>query len=396
MNIEGPTFTLILSGDISAAAQQYICELILNQAGVENTIRIISIGEPGLYLSSKLVLAGSEIKDFYTIVTLQGELKSGQFDGYGRSVSQLTESQAAQPLVSVVAWRLRERLSELGLPVIKQSANFSVICSHDVDRVTSREWTYLAKSVYNQIMHTNSEILPLFRALDTKLYLRNLERLLTFEHEQGIGGYYFFLSGSYGTGRYENRYSINSKLATTSIERVVGNGGTIGLHGSYFACDHDTYAEEAERLRYACRQPVTTHRNHYLRFDPINLWTQLERAGIRYDFSVGFPNRMGYRSGLTGPYNGFDIKRDTESGITEIPLILMDRTYYLDDMAKSLNELKALLEPVARNGGAVSILIHPESFVQDERWYEFYQEFITIARSFGADLSGKLTPWVNL
>ncbi len=82
---------------------------------------------------------------------------------------------------------------------------------------------------------------------------------------------------------------------------------TVGLHGSYYAREQDSYRAEKERLEQVLGTAVTTHRNHYLRFDPMRMWSQLEAAGIRHDFSVGFNYRLGFRAGCARAYRGFDL-----------------------------------------------------------------------------------------
>ena len=71
--------------------------------------------------------------------------------------------------------------------------------------------------------------------------------------------------------------------------------------------DRNGYASEKQRIEEQLGAAVTCHRNHYLRFDPRDMWGQLEAAGIRYDFSVGFNYRMGFRGGCGRAYRTFDL-----------------------------------------------------------------------------------------
>jgi hypothetical protein len=149
-----------------------------------------------------------------------------------------------------------------------------------------------------------------------------------------------------------------------SVERAHADGREIGLHASYRARDRQgAIAEEAALLpRNTFLQGL---RHHYLRSAPERLAAELRAAGLRYDSSIGWPSRPGFRAGTPYPYRLWDPGR-REPGAWELPLVLMDATLaeerYLGLDPQAAFELAVeTLQPVAEHGGAVAILWHPHS-----------------------------------
>ena len=106
------------------------------------------------------------------------------------------------------------------------------------------------------------------------------------------------------------------------------------------------------------------HRYHYLRGDPHR---NIARLPFRYDTTLGFADAVGFRAGIARPFHPWDFERDAPADVLEIPLAAMDATLaeerYLGLSAKRAEpRLDALLDWAAANGGAFSILWHPDRF----------------------------------
>jgi hypothetical protein len=160
---------------------------------------------------------------------------------------------------------------------------------------------------------------------------------------------------------YPERYQ---PALSRSIERAVADGREIGVHASYRARETaGQIAQEAAQI--PSNDLLQGLRHHYLRSEPDRLAAELRGAGLRYDSSIGWPSRPGFRAGTPYPYRLWDPERN-ESGAWELPLVLMDATLaeerYLGlDAEAAFAVAVETLEPVAHHGGAVAILWHPPS-----------------------------------
>lgn len=126
------------------------------------------------------------------------------------------------------------------------------------------------------------------------------------------------------------------------------------------------------------------------RSDPAKLWRELERAGIAYDLSVGYPSGMGFRTGLASPYPGYDGVANRPTSVWQIPLVFMDHPQYLVDSDRTLGQLRRVLQGARRFGGCVSINFHHENMVLQPRMWDLYCRTIELCRERDCDLSGQL------
>jgi hypothetical protein len=108
--------------------------------------------------------------------------------------------------------------------------------------------------------------------------------------------------------------------ATRRILAAVTNGEhSIGLHGSRETVSSaDCFSTQRGRLQGLTGRAVEGVRQHFLRFDPARTPQAMTEAGFRYDSTVGFPDRNGFRIGVA------DVVRYGET-LDEVPFAWMDR-----------------------------------------------------------------------
>ncbi|MCB0723906.1 MAG: polysaccharide deacetylase family protein [Ignavibacteriae bacterium] len=374
---------LIISSDDEKDEIIYIAKELLWLIGMEKDLAI-HIGEKTLLrISDAVEIDRDTLLNVFNAMSLKREFEHGK-DAHGRFDQANIKWDIKKPKVSELVESMGQRLDK-----VDAQSEFKIIFSHDIDWVSGFDPISLVKSIKSSVSGSRNWI-KLSEVFDQDIFVKNYSEMLSIEKKYGVKTWNFMLSGTNGLGRYSNRYNIKSSRAKKVIDLILSSGNFIGLHGSYGASDANTYKEEAELLREVTNQEIISHRNHYLRFDPINLWSQLSSAGIGYDFSVGFSSNMGFRTGVASSYRPYDFKNKSASDITEIPLVFMERNQYLIDERKTLEELKGVLEEVKKYNGCASILFHPESFVVDTRWLPFYEKVINTVVEMGGDVSGTL------
>jgi peptidoglycan/xylan/chitin deacetylase (PgdA/CDA1 family) len=257
-------------------------------------------------------------------------------------------------------------------------ARFAVALSHDVDvpwRWTGRAVLGSAARLKNAALHGHLKVasrearalaaLPLHKLKGTDPYWR-FDEIEAGIRKRGARSTFFVIADQRipEDGPSPELYD---ELRPSLVETLSRCGAEIGLHGSYSAADDpDQLALEVERLRSLAGE-VEGHRFHYLRLDPHRHLRELERLGLSYDCSLGFPDRPGFRGGIAQPFHPWDFERDRPLHLVEIPLAVMDATlaedHYLGLSArKAWPLLVELLDRAEENGGAFSVLWHPGSF----------------------------------
>ncbi len=147
------------------------------------------------------------------------------------------------------------------------------------------------------------------------------EWLLT--NNKDLDKYLFILVG--GKSKYEGFYSINNSRLKEIIVEAQKKGYNIGLHPSYnSSVQSKLISDQKKELENLISSEIIHSRQHFLRFDFSKTPQALAEAGIKYDHSMGYQNRIGFRSGTAFPYVLFSIKENRQLSLVEKPFSIMD------------------------------------------------------------------------
>jgi peptidoglycan/xylan/chitin deacetylase (PgdA/CDA1 family) len=328
------------------------------------------------------------IASSFFLASCYQEVVEPQYDSHGRfrAAHSLLHriGLLERPLVNEYASVLGRWIEELGGKVRPtrwwNGHRFCVCLTHDIDYV--RKWTLgrLWLEVRNEAGLVRRGRLGegVIRSLGTLRTLLgdpywNLDRVAAVDREFGFRSTFFMLAdGSYRD--QSRRLGLMSPAVLNILDRLISDGFEIGLHGSYVSGEGkgDLLAER-RRLEEACGNTVTGIRQHYLRFSPDETPGWQEAAGLLYDTSLGYPDSIGFRSGVAYPYALYDIRRDDKRNLVEIPLVIMDDTlssYGHLTAEQAWDACQKVLSGLERSGGCAAILWHNSGF--DDLWYPGY------------------------
>lgn len=185
----------------------------------------------------------------------------------------------------------------------------------------------------------------------------------------------FFLMGG-GRAPLDADYSLQDQHVRELILRIVSAGDEIGLHPSYESYrSAEMIRHEMQALEEAIGHRVIGSRQHYLRFALPDTWYALAECGFRYDTTLGFADRAGFRCGWSGCFRPFDVEKRIELPIIELPLVIMDVSLAVYEKIPSeaaVERLARLLDASETAGGACVVLWH--NTLHDRRTYPGYWE----------------------
>jgi hypothetical protein len=204
--------------------------------------------------------------------------------------------------------------------------------------------------------------------------------LMDVSERHAIVGAFYFMATEEPTD-LDGQYTLDQPWIESLIARIHGRGHEIGLHPSYHS-HLDARRTEAEflRLRRAAeRQDLSQERwggrQHYLRWENPVTWSNWETAGLDYDGTVGYADRIGFRAGTCHEFPPFHLLERRPLRLRERPLHVMDRTlfeYMKLSPDAAFERVIALCRECRRYGGTLSILWHNSSLptARQKRWYE--------------------------
>jgi hypothetical protein len=153
-------------------------------------------------------------------------------------------------------------------------------------------------------------------------------------------------------------------------------GWQVGLHQSFNAwAEPELMREQRVQIERALNLPVTSCRQHWLRFSWERTWRAQQEAGLELDCTLGFNDRPGFRNGAALCYSPWDddIKRPMKLKI--LPLMLMDSHLYdylqLTEVQRN-EQVRRWLDEIRQVRGAATVVWHQRAWARDYGWDKTY------------------------
>ncbi len=200
----------------------------------------------------------------------------------------------------------------------------------------------------------------------------SFDNMFSLKEKLGAPSTFFFMGG--GNAPLDADYSLDDQPVKELLAQIVARGDEIGLHPSYESYrDAPKMLKEMQALEKAVGHSVIGARQHYLRFAVPETWYIQGQCGLRYDTSLGFPDRAGFRCGWSGALRPFDVEKRLELPMIELPLVAMDislAVYEKLPAEKAIERLAQLLNASQTRYGAFVLLWH--NTLHDRRSYPGY------------------------
>ncbi len=173
---------------------------------------------------------------------------------------------------------------------------------------------------------------------------------------------------------------LNHPRLQKKLRQLVKDGFEVGLHGSYLsAVDEDIMAKEKAILENVLGQPVTKVRQHWLRYNE-KVTPYIHNKFFEYDSTLGWNDRIGFRSGCASPYRPYDHKNHKPFEIIEIPQIIMDFNIYQSLVFENKYFLGIALDIIDKldecKSARVAVSWHERACTSDYEWHKTYETIL--------------------
>jgi len=165
------------------------------------------------------------------------------------------------------------------------------------------------------------------------------------------------------------------------FDHIRQRGHDTGIHFSYRTAD-DAKLMQDESKQYQTKtglQPANA-RQHFLRCSVPGTWRALEKVGVTNDFTMGYPESLGFRCGTCYPFPLFDVVMGRMLHVYERPLIAMDVTlkFYREyTPEQAVTAVRKLADTVRSYDGEFVLLWHNSSFGYEwEGWENVLEEIL--------------------
>ena len=183
----------------------------------------------------------------------------------------------------------------------------------------------------------------------------------------------YFIKDTLGKGYDYPQYDINGKDFEQTKRLIEHSEAHLGLHSSYYGV-----SENATAMQY----PL--HRSHYLRCSIDNM-QRLADMGITDDFTMMFPDQVGFRLQTTRAVRWINPKTMQLTNLVLHPMTVMDCTlsnpqYMNLTEDEAYFECQRLFEKVHQNAGEVVLLWHNTIVTKDSYHRALYPKLLNILK----------------
>lgn len=162
-------------------------------------------------------------------------------------------------------------------------------------------------------------------------------------------------------------------------QRVQASSAQIksGIHPSWDSNSNEKQLhEEISALEQIIGQKIVESRQHFLACRFPQTFRNLIKAGIHWDYTLGWAEQAGFRAGTAWPFAFYDVLQDRPESLTFIPSCIMDvscRNYLGLNAAESARLGCILREKTRQEGGVFCFIVHNESMSETGDWQGWQQ-----------------------
>ena len=198
--------------------------------------------------------------------------------------------------------------------------------------------------------------------------------------DYNLTGFFFLLLEHEG----KHNPSINYKhYALDILAEKLAKNDVLGIHPSYDCNTVEKLNEEQDRFFELTQEKAINSRHHFIRIQIPETYQLLQSAKIEHDYSMAFPDHMGFRAGCSRPFPFYDLSLESLTDVIIHPFCVMDATfeYYLKmDSDKAIMEyIKTLYNKVYLANGVFHIVFHNDlisTYLSKYNWKKIMEEVL--------------------
>lgn len=299
-------------------------------------------GESSYILKNNQIILDFDIigTSFFLLAQVE-EVFSSSFDAHNRFTfknSLLCENVYDYPVVDEYLSILKHCFKSLfGINKFKKR-NSQVFITSDFDYFNDYRYKRFGtcfKSVIKSYLSNinlkfSDHFIPLIDFINHKILKKNLSD----RYEDGINYFLNIAKDSnykyicfiipYTTHIFDGTDLYSLKQNDKQLKNIKNSNCLLGVHPGYDCAFNFDLMKKSISI-FSSIQPNDVHcRMHFLRWNAKSIVYELEKCGVKYDYSLGFADYAGFRCGTSYEFNLFDWHNLRESNILEYPLICMD------------------------------------------------------------------------
>ena len=269
-----------------------------------------------------------------------------------------------------------------GLPF---KSKYSIISTHDIDRLKSYHSFYKSLRVVAGDIFKRKD----FKRFCSRIYeeffpfepwgsIYRLNKLLKKKEVKVI----FMIMGRSNHPSDSEYYLNKKKLLKKFILYLQKHNYEIGFHPGFLTYNNpEQYKKQINSVSNVCKCKIISARQHILKFDISTTPAIAENNGVKFDYTLSFPDKPGFRNGTTRGMNAYSFSQRKSLNIVLISTSIMDLTFHEDKYAQlqgfEMKHAKEIIDECYKYRGKVVFLYHSGFIIH--RWHKMYSKFLSYA-----------------
>ena len=281
-----------------------------------------------------------------------------------------------KPVVNFWAKALLERLkTDYPLLESKPKYKYDFIPTYDIDIAFAYKSKGMFRNLGGWLRDIQKMNLPKAKERFSVLLKRKKDPYDTFQYQfdlqkkHELHPIYFFPVGDYGA--YDKNIAPD-RFGYRHLIQSISDQADVGLHPSYRSNeDQGAFIREKNNLIEMTKRPIIRSRQHYLKLKFPETYENLIDHNINKDYSMGYPDALGFRAGLASSFLFYDLSREMRTVLRVYPFAMMDVTFrfYLKlNQEESLLRIRQLIREVHRVDGVLISIWHNNSLSETDGW----------------------------
>lgn len=300
------------------------------------------------------------------------ELINPQRDEHGRFLAAYSVlGKNNRLMIPTVDEYARMLMKLLGLPLPTPSFS-QIFLTHDVDSIAN--YRHFRGAIGGAIRGKWRKVIASLKDIHNDPAF-TFSQLISHDKKVSDAKCIYFVKDTMGNGYDYPQYDLEGKDFAVVKQLIENSGAQIGWHSSYYGTE--------PQCKVSCKvDAMEPHRSHYLRCS-IERMQELVDMGIKDDFTMMFPDYVGFRLQTTRAVRWINPKTMILTDLTLHPMTAMDCTLSNDNYMglsedEAYFECQRLFEKVYQNAGELVLLWHNTIMTKEGYHRSLYPKLLNL------------------
>lgn len=176
-------------------------------------------------------------------------------------------------------------------------------------------------------------------------------------------------------GKYDPGFQTTAENLQVLQNITINDRIDVGLHPSYeaFYDDHLLF-QEKQRLENILQRAIKNTRQHFLKIQLPKTYHRLMDIGLNTDFTMGYPEVVGFRAGTSRKYLFYDLQKEASLPFYIFPFCITDIAIFIGlDASAEIKKAHQAVRHLKKTSSPLCILSHSHALMDRALIQDYFE-----------------------